>query len=161
MDKSLLQLISTIVGASLAVVGGFFSNYIMQNKLKNQDRKKLTREKLEEAYLLANELDKWLNEQMKGIASLSIDKDFDNPIDRISMLIKCYGETESEKIVDSITISLEQFRTAAFNFFVEAYETEKKPSKNSFLATQEPFEKSRELIRDLQNKIRYEIRSNI
>lgn len=160
--KTLIPLISTLLGGFLAVTGGFFANYFMQKLTKSYDRKQLIRDKLEQAYLLTIQLENWLQSQMSDVMFIKDNKKekISNPSNHIFMLVKCYGGSKSGHLVDQLSASLEKFRETSFNYFKEAYETGKKPSEKTFLALGEPFEMSRRLTTELRDDIENLIRKN-
>ena len=160
--KTLIPLISTVVGGFLAVTGGFFASYFMQKLNKSHDKKQLIRDKLEQAYLLTIQLENWLQSQMSDMLFIKDNETekISNPSNHIFMLVKCYGETKSSQLADQLSTSLENFRKSSFNYFKEAHETGKKPSETTFLAVGEPFEMSRRLTTELRDNIEKLIHKN-
>lgn len=51
------NLISTIVGAALTILGGFLATLYLQKRANKVDRKKLMLEKIEKIYDLSNQLE--------------------------------------------------------------------------------------------------------
>src|SRR6266568_5764311 len=51
------NLISTIIGAVLTILGGFFATLYLQKRVNKVDPKKLIREKTEKIYELSNQLE--------------------------------------------------------------------------------------------------------
>jgi hypothetical protein len=53
------NLLAVLMGGALTIVGGFASNYVLESRRHNRDRRSLVLSKLEEAYELARSLPKW------------------------------------------------------------------------------------------------------
>ena len=157
--KTILPLISTIVGGLIAIAGVFIANLISQKFTRSNDRKNLIREKLEEAYRLTIQLDQWFQTKMEMVIRCSEDKNaqIDNPIDQIIMLLKCYSPEDTE-IADKLAKSILRFKRACFNHFDMVFTDGNK--EKTFLVASQLNESSRKLNMELQNNIEKIIRRN-
>lgn len=56
LDQNMTTLLSTLLGGLLAIIGGFLAIYITQFMANKAEQRQLVREKIEEAYILVNEV---------------------------------------------------------------------------------------------------------
>lgn len=110
--RDFIPLIATLIGGALAIIGGYVSNYLLQSRSRQAERRKVIHEKLEELYVLTIQVDDWLQHRYRQCISKVALQDVvdNNPITRLVMLVKLY-EPSLSKDVESFAIQLENFRS--------------------------------------------------
>jgi hypothetical protein len=81
-----------LLGSALTLFGGIVIPLLSQRLTSKAERRKIFRDKIEEMYLLSNQVEKWASWYLSGIQRsgdrmLSI---LYNPIDRLEMLVRLY-----------------------------------------------------------------------
>ena len=140
IDKEYIPILSVLAGGLLAVVGGFVANYLLQAASRRAEKRRLVREKLEEAYLLSFGVMDSLQNQMKRVVER--DDNFaavDCPIHRVSMLVKLY-EPRLSNVVSDYSNNVEAFWSGAVNYWIESREAKSGLTMEKFSALLErPF----------------------
>jgi hypothetical protein len=106
IGAAVIGAVAAIIGAALSIAGGFFASYINQRMTSITEKRKIVREKIEETYLLSNQVKIWFQIQLQRICEKDgIEETFANlpfwfldsstkepecPIDRIEMLVGLY-----------------------------------------------------------------------
>ena len=139
MDKDYIPLLSVIVGGLLSTLGGFFANYMLQSKSRDAEKRKLTRDKLEEAYLLSHEVIDWIQKQMKEMAAFAGGEDAHCPIERVVMLIKFYEPKLTPSAVE-FAQNVEVFKSRVFEYWKETHNANTKLPVEKFTGLiEQPF----------------------
>ena len=88
-----IPIIAALAGGMIAVVGGLLLNKSADHLRESADRRKLTREKLENAYMLSLELEGWATDTLKPPQHSAETDGRNNRIDVIVLICSCYSET--------------------------------------------------------------------
>ncbi len=64
LDQNITTLLSTVVGGLLAITGGFLATSFSQRMAGKAEKRKLTRERIEELYTLSNQVKEWVKVQL-------------------------------------------------------------------------------------------------
>ena len=139
MDKDYIPLLSVIVGGLLSTLGGFFANFTLQSKSRDAERRKLIREKLEEAYLLSHEVIDWIQKQMKEMATQASGDDSHCPIERVVMLVKFY-EPKLTPVVTEFAGNVQNFKSHVFGYWKETLDANRRLPVEKFKSLiEQPF----------------------
>lgn len=116
-------ILAAIIAAAASLLGSFVGGVALPyftHRLNNEaENRKLTREKVEEMYILADQVSVWLTKQFLFLASALIQQplpsvkppeDGDNPINRLLMLAVLYTPSLEKYVMElrSATISVRE-----------------------------------------------------
>ncbi len=106
LDQNVTTLLATALGGVLAIMGGFLATTISQRMAEKAEKRKLSREKIEELYLLAKQMEKWVKSKLLRACEVedvtlhynkapawmynTVNTDESCPIEKMDMLISLY-----------------------------------------------------------------------
>jgi hypothetical protein len=105
LDQNITTLLSTVVGGLLAITGGFLATSFSQRMAGKAEKRKLTRERVEELYALANQVKEWVKVQLLRACDVeeiklhrktpgwffdAVKTEPDCPIEKMEMLVYLY-----------------------------------------------------------------------
>lgn len=80
MDQNIITLLATALGGALTLIGGIVATYFTQMLNNRDERRRFVREKCEEAYILADQVKRWAdNENLKWWCNYHEEFDPGNP----------------------------------------------------------------------------------
>ncbi|GHO49226.1 hypothetical protein [Ktedonospora formicarum] len=105
LDPNLMALISTVVGGLLAITGGFLATSFSQRITEKAEKRKQTRERVEELYILSTQIKEWAKVQLLRACEVgeftlqlkapgwffdAVKTEPDCPIEKMEMLVYLY-----------------------------------------------------------------------
>lgn len=131
----------------------------IKTSLSNEsEKRKVVREKLEEAYHLTFEVKRWVQGEMKQMATFESNTErIACPIDKISALIGLYGAGLSDEATRYAS-AVEQFRGSVWKYWAETHEGKERISSERFSELlSAPYELIERTQKDLLQYIEREI----
>jgi hypothetical protein len=157
--KEYLPVIATISGALIAIAGGILLHWANSHFAKNADRRRITREKLEDTYRLSLELEKWALDTLKPLGKTENTAAPRNTAEEIVLLTNCYSENCADMAV-SLKTATEALASTYFNVLKYIVENDEKPPTEEFNKLEGPFNDTKSKIKALQSSLVAEIRAN-
>jgi hypothetical protein len=141
MIKELVPVLAALAGGLLTFLGVAFQ----QARARTTDRRKLLREKIEEIYVLSNQLDDWVLYQMHDMTRLQTgigtddpkEQEPSNPMPRLLMLTKIYAPKLSTAASD-LDKTANSIRKAAFDFCLKFAQAQGPLAQEEFAAAVVP-----------------------
>lgn len=136
LDQNMMTLISTVVGGLLAITGGFLAARFSQRIAEKAEKRKLTRERIEELYTLSSQAKEWMRVQLLRACEVEgitlhrrapdwffdvVNTEPDCPIEKMEMLISLY--------LPSLAKTFAAYRTNIL--IIQHLETEMRNSRHS------------------------------
>jgi hypothetical protein len=158
MTKDYITLLGPFIGGLLALAGVYLSNYLTRTFNKANERNKIKREKLEEAYHLVCATERWACSTLTP-PNHANDKE-KSGADSIVLLCNCYSNLCSE-MAEQLKSSTGVLASVHIDMMKHIVETGQKPNKEHWDAITEPFTVTCNIARDLRIQLIHEIRSLI
>lgn len=103
LDPSIANLLSTLVGGSLAVIGSFTANYAMGKFSQKNEKMIFFRSKIEELYMILEEMERIDKRRVKRLKFVKTSEEIDS---LIADLNKCH-DPQLENIREDIILQME------------------------------------------------------